>query len=543
MHVSRCTGPSADLSLSPSNAALLVPRKRHGIVGHIDVKPVIIKAGNGAISITPDGHIVLHDDTSLTILTVDEKQPFSAIVEQALPRFAVIGEHGGFALVASRDKPGHELPVRLSAVPIHPEAWNTPHTDVQLSAEAVRSLLNDFTGREAVLVSAPLKAFATLSCEGEETVSIRVSPPGAQVILAPLHDLVTSEADAPISLALLSSSVSASIEVIESVSTGALVLLTPPPSPPPTGRSSAFPITSSPPRYTRPNTPPSDPPAADDRADESAPGVSYTPPTPTSPPLREESEFFTKEDVASVALVPHHSANLVRGGMLRFMVVFMSWLLHTSLAKMGAVFGGNLLFWLIYKVFGMDFNDKLNTFGAAPAAPPAPVAAISEATVEDDTNDASGDEKMSDAETLLETDVATADVAKEADIDSALGSDERKEHAGTKSIGNISLPHPNLQADPQNAETPFARTPISIQPPPRSLRKEKSRFVADVRSDTVTLLVRNQSGGTNVPELKFIANGDRVPMSAQFDEVVQLSPDTRLIELRLPAARLEVSLA
>lgn len=84
--------------------ALLVPRSQHGFVGLVTVKPLILKPTDGQISLTPGGDIVLHHGTSLAAISVDDLQPFSAIVEQYLPEFAVITEAGGLRSVSAKSQ-------------------------------------------------------------------------------------------------------------------------------------------------------------------------------------------------------------------------------------------------------------------------------------------------------------------------------------------------------------------------------------------------------------------------------------------------------
>lgn len=491
----------------------------------------MIKAANGAISVTADGDIILHHATSLTIAPIDESHSFSTSIEDVMPGSATVDEEGAFALIASRSKNGQDLPIRLSAVPIRRDAWNAQYTDVKLSSAAIRSLLGDFQGKEAVLVNAALRVFTILSCKSEDDVSIRVALPGAQVTLAPLHNLVASGADTPISLALLSTSASASVEVIEGANP--LVLLTPPPSPPPLGRSAAFMFSTS--SATTPS--PTIVPQPDEciRAVSKDVPAAYVPLTPTSPEPRKDKEFFTGEDLASASLIPRHSTSLARGSFLRFIVTFMAWLLQVSLAKMFAIFGGNILFWLTYGLFGT--GSRLDEVAQGQSDP-----FISNTAEDSDAEelDESADEKASDAGTLLGLDDVT-DQAMHDGPDVASGEKGDQDHIETATISDITS-SPDAWADPQIIETPKARTSTAVEPP-QPLRKDRARFVADVRSDVVSLLIRTSSKHAILPELNVTTNGERVSASAQSSETIQLADDTHLLELRLPAARLEVSLA
>lgn len=437
------------------------------------------------------------------------------------------------------------MPVRLSAIPIYREAWNAQYTDVRLGSDLVRSLLGGFKGKEAILVNPFLKVFSTLFCGGQEDVLIRVVPPGDQVILAPLHDLAISEAEISTSLALLSPSASAFVQVVESTSPSAL--LTPPPSPPPLGRSGAFTISMS--SIVTPKQPTLVLPVIASSEEtcvcETFDDTSYTPLTPTSPPLRGDDEFVTTEDLASLAPVPYQGIHVAHGGSLRFMLVYIAWIIRASFARICAMLGGNVLFWLTYKFFSVNSQA-----GRTKVPGGHDHTFVSETTKEQlEEHGAIADERMSvsDAETLFGSDAVNEEI-EQRDLDFAGNGDEEDEEnfKPDASISDIAPTSPSTRAAPGSVlETPLIHTPIALQQPPQPLRKERSRFVSDVHSDLAILVVRNQMKGALASGLDVIAKGERIPISDLRDGLVQLSADTYLLELRLPAGagRLEVGLA
>ena len=69
--------------------------------------------------------------------------------------------------------------------------------------------------------------------------------------------------------------------------------------------------------------------------------------------------------------------------------------------------------------------------------------------------------------------------------------------------------------------------------------------MADVCGALATLLVQQQTTDTSKPELGVVCDGQKISGLFHDGEVVQLSADTHLFEVRLPegAARLEITIA
>ncbi|KAI0094567.1 hypothetical protein BDY19DRAFT_28489 [Irpex rosettiformis] len=480
-----CKPSYSGLSVSPSSAVLLVPRPNDA--GLVDVQPLLLKAYGGAVSVTSNGDLVRHD--GLAVLDVSEA--FAGVT--VLPGSSIISVQSGFAVVASACKDGQDVPTSLSFIPISREAWKTSFTDIRLTEADIRTVLGS-EHDEAVVVNSSVSAFGTWKVGGD--LVVRVSSPGAQCVFAPVFSLPATKDEESLSLALITPSASARVEVIEEVQGSAL--LTPPPSPPPVPR----PITTGP-----------------TSAPDVIPEVSEVPvpATPTSE-LQETAEDSgpiegEKPDPSPIptSLIPLMDKP-VGASFLRFVLAFVAWLARPALEKVYGFFGGNILLWIAYRFFG---SGRLE---------PTIAATVTEIEVME----------VPDHDDIVEEDIAlpaelpveqVSPVPPVPELERVL---PRSYSELTVSDGSTMI---SAQALPHLAIPP--RQPLSIN--------TKSHLVVNARTEIVSLLATIKSKDTSLPELDVIIDGER---SRQPVKSSQLSQAVYLVEFQLPSdsTRLQVAL-
>lgn len=524
-------GPSADLSLPASAAALLVPHYEHGSAVLADTKPLLLSADHGALSIEPSGEIVLHHGASLTVTTIDNLESFATVVEQVLPGYLAFPVSGGFGVIALKNKHAEELPVTLLVVPVTRDAWGARHTDVRLSSRDALELLGDVKCTEMVLASLSIPTFTAFTTGEEEDLVIRVSPLGAQCVLSPVHSLVASDAEDRLDLVLLSPFSSASIEVTKKPSP--LALLTPPPSPPPLGRSAAATISSPPIAQSALSLSDFSPPSQTKAAAAESSQPMFAPLTPTSPSHREEDEFVTKDELAMVTGLGSNSIvqPLQRVGLLRLAFAFVIWLLRSSVTRVLTLVGGNFLLLLACKFFGLGSTRPITNMKTH-------VDASSSVDRNASPQEMSHVESPGGANGVNEVELPEG---AQSDLDGVLASNAEEREEGA-SISDIPFARLIPREDPRAAERPLVHAPI---PAPtnsvRSLQKERARFVANVASKVVTLLARStsRSGRSNAPGLALSVNGEYQPSHS----CIQLSENAQLFEFRLPLANATIEVS
>jgi hypothetical protein len=530
------------------------------------VQPLFCDAGQGTLNITANGDIILHGAARLSALDLNEG--FFESLQKSSPA-SFFGIRSGFAVLANTRDNHAGTPTSLSLIAISQQAWSTPTTDISLTDADVRALLGS-EHNDAVVFRASTSAFGTWKA-GEDLV-IRVSAPGAQCVLAPVYDLASSKDDAPVSLALVSPSASAHVEVVEEVQKSAL--LTPPPSPPAVLRPVMASLVSTPisPLQSSPApsilqvlpelSEPSEEAEEVEKPEENVPTI----PTPTEPSdtttekaETDEEKDENKDETPKTSSSLVHSSNHApaRAGFLRFLLAFVAWLARPALEKMYGFFGSNVLLWLACKFFGSSTSDS--EVGAAKIEP------VENPPVEDTPVESAPVEDMSiESGEIEHTPVEAENPAAETVGDDAAAPVEppaetedlpQRERLLLRTYSEITVSDASTmiceadeeQEEDQNAATPklkiiedtapvhAALAPIEI-PPRQPMVIMKPVLVVDAQTDVVSFIACAKVS----PELDVVANGKNLPVPA---ESVQLVDGAYLLTFRLSSDSVKLQIA
>lgn len=496
----------------------------------VNVQPLLLKAEHGAISIESNGDIILHETSRLAVLSADSIA--------SLPGSTLVGANGTFAILASEGKNGRDAPVSLSFIPVSREAWKTASTDVRLTGADVRSVLgSDYDS--AVLINFP--AFGIW--EAGEDLLIKVPAPGAQCIIAPLHNLASSKDAESVELALLSTSSSAHIETFEDVARSAL--LTPPPSPPSRFAKGSY-TPSSLPATPSVNILPTLMEASEEQEVSKDATPTSTPSESTDETVEETVEEATKETVEELPVKrngpeefeiviprrPDHPLEL-----LKSLISFIFWLVKPALDKIWTFLGGNLLWLMAYRWFkgtsapGVRFlkdneekvivhevQDEVPSESSVAAEEPSEELSVIAEESEPDTDDVRQQLFRAQSDITVVSEASTM-VCEAEDIEEDFKVLPKTLEAASPSpiLAHIEIPAQTLAAN------------------------QKSRLVADVHDSVLSLLVHVKAKAAALPELDVTIDGEKLQSEAKcmplFDGVYLLA-----MPLADGASKLQVAL-
>ena len=536
---------------------LLVPRVNKNASLSLIWQPLFFRvqeASRSSVSVSSAGEVFIHNTSTLIVLDLSSPSAEEALT--AIPGFALAVLKNGCCMLRSQVPQDAPSPVSVS---VFPTKCVAVPKNIMLSYEQLSSFCPHIKDSETVFVDLSKPTFVTLPSTPAEDFSIQIGPYGGHFVLTPLYVLKQAEKELPWSLALLSPSSGAQIQTSHSEQEG--LLPTPPPSPPPMSASlsspSSFPTSA--PRSSG-NSMTIDLPSLSEVANKIEHDVPPTPLSPTAcsePPLEETEHEQGYEDnernEAELGKVVHlnesdsqqthvsiplsHPQQSIRGGLLR---LFFAWIFRTLLARVCGFFGHALRAWGLPLPEFLPFHEDQYD------------------------SDSETDESEIKAELKVETEDNQPQVSQDDDVEqSQVESHERDDdHLTTsESFGAVTSPSCTTLADEDVSHKEFlpdnklevsssTETVVPALEPPVYVSPHapmKPRFLADVHSNTVSLLVRAPHSRSSLSELGITLGGK---LLSDIDEqgtpgytCSQLFENVYLLGLQGPqeGARLEVS--
>ena len=529
-----------------STALILVPRVPVRPLTAIP-QPFLLSVGNTpgvAVSVSEDGGIFVHKASAVFIHDV-----CYAAIQTALSNISTVSlmaKDDGYVVLSSQRRDAELSPVSVSIIPT---VCTAVYKNTRLTHEDLSSLHPSLGDSEVVLVDLSHPAFVTLSPSSEDA-SVEVGPDGGQFVVAPLHVLEESEEEAPWKLTLLSPSSSAHVQVDV-----ARVLPTPPPSPPivtlelgSSASQAASPV--SPARATSAMSIAL--PSMPSLGEMASKQMEDSPPTPVSPPAMHERGFdekdeaeaepavletiveqtveveveveteakveFDEEEEPQMDVIPitASSTQPIRGGWLRLLF---AWLFRSMLARVWGLLGRTARFLGLSWLFASEQQQTI-TQAKIEAMPniEKPLSADSEQSEDEVIVKDREEEPLSASSSSIPTE-STSETTL-ADVDNELP--EKQDYLPAEPV-EVPVPEP--------VSPSYDYVHVSARP--------KARFLADVHSNTVSLLVRAPHARRSPSELSLSLDGKQI-----FGAETRLAEDVYLIGLRGPdeGARLEVAL-
>ncbi|KIP11445.1 hypothetical protein PHLGIDRAFT_10669 [Phlebiopsis gigantea 11061_1 CR5-6] len=518
-----------------STAIILVPRVTEGPLTSIP-QPFLLSVGNTpdvAVSVSDEGTVFVRKASAVFVHDVRY-----AAIQTALSNISTVSlmaKDDGYVVLSSQRCDAELSPVSVSIIPT---VCTAAYKSTQLTHEDLSSLHPSLGDSEVVLVDLSHPAFVTLSPSGEEA-SVEVGPYGGQFVVAPLHVLEDSEEEVPWKLTLLSPSSSAHIQVDV-----ARVLPTPPPSPPiitiPLSPSTS--LAASPVGSARASAMSIALPSMPSLGEIATKQMEDSPPTPVSPPATLEPEFDEKSEAApepealetiaeqeieveaetkieaelvdkeqlgtNVVPITASPAQPIRGGWLRLLL---AWLLRSMFARVCGLLDRAARFLGIPWLFvGEQQRAKIEAAQNVEQSDP---------TVSEQTEDEAEDEHE---EPL-----------------SASSSSVPTESASETTLADDELPGKQAYLPDESVDVPVSEPTSPSYDYVHVSARPKARFLADVHSNTVSLLVRAPHAHRSPSELSLYLGGKMISGAE-----TRLAEDVYLIGLRGPeeGARLEVAL-
>lgn len=514
-----------------STAVILVPRLPKGVFSSIP-QPFLLSVGNSpdvAVSVSADGDVFVRKASAVFIHDVCYAAIQTA-VSSASSVSLMIKEDGYVVLSSQR----HNAELSPASVSVIPTTCTATQKKTQLTHQDLSCLHPSLGSSEVVLVDLSHPSFVTLS-PSSENGSVEVGPYGGQFVVAPLHVLEDADEEVPWKLALLSPSSSGHVQVDV-----ARILPTPPPSPPVAsislGSSTSSPTSAAPLTSPMPMTLPSMPSMREvvTKQMEEQPLTPVSPPAQLEPELNEkvdaepehkeeEEEEWPEDEFALTPLPPQPN----RGGLLRFLL---TWLFRTVLAKVWGLLGhaGRSLGppWIFAK-------EKQPVMAEAKIESTPSVTKEEESQPEE--HHRTEDEHVAQAKDFEEIPSDSVPAGPEASPSDVTLADDMAEKADD-------LPTKIEETPSMGSVVPPFDGPVHISVVPRA--SPKCRFLADIHSNTVSLLVRAPHARRSLSELNVSLDGKKISDSGSTYRSSQLSEHVYLIGLDGPddGARLEVAL-
>ncbi|EKM60849.1 uncharacterized protein PHACADRAFT_247029 [Phanerochaete carnosa HHB-10118-sp] len=506
---------SPEALASASKAVLLVPRLAENFRTRGISQPLFLYAGaesSSAVGVSAEGKVSAHNSSRLTILDPGAVS-FIESARSMLPGLEIIGRNDGYAVFKSRVAED-SAPASVSVVPA---ACAAIRKGTRLTYDDLLAVCPHISKERTALVDLAQPAFITVSTDPSD-LSVEIGPYGGKFVLSPLHVLEQANEELPWHLAVLSPSSFARIATETSKEELARLLPTPPPSPPPTSASltssSSFSMSAS---SGMSISLPSIAEIVAKEMEPAAPLTPLSPPLPSEDPLYELSEeqaedapkepeskeIESKESERQVTL-PTSRSQPIRGGLLRLLF---AWLFRSVIARVFGFFAPVARYW------GMP------SYWFYIAKPEKKQEAVrdDEHKIEDNVN---VDPTVND------------EVDAKSDADGA--QEEDKDYLNTyDSIGAVASPSGTTLAESDD-ELPekehYTPSKIEVAPSMETVvhaledrpapvfisprASPKPRFLADIGSNTVSLLVRAPHARRALSDLKIhlggkpIAEGD-----------------------------------
>lgn len=466
--------------------------------------------------VASSGLVFVHNASTLSVFDASSAATVVEMLSNLLG-YAVKVRDDGYVILCTESQGDGQLPVSVSVIPTSRTA--SP-TKARLTIEDLRPLYPSLAHAEAVLVDMSQPAFIASS----EDMSVEVGPYGGHFILAPLHVLEETEEKLPWSLAPLCPSSSAHVQAN-------VTLPTPPPSPPvaiiPLGSSTSVPVDlerSSTGMTIALSSMPSFAEMAEKHLEDAAPLTPLSPPIQPQPELGQQSEpeLDTERDKREERIVPSTSfSQPIRGGLLRLLF---AWLFRALLARVWGLFGRTCRTWGLTWIASND-EEILFKDGAVTGSVDTPPQMEEPKHVEE--------KHSNEEEEPLSASSSTFPAVSPSET--TLADDELPDKEDY-------LPSKLEEAPSMETVVPALDSPTHIHVSPHSLCR--SRFLADIHSNAVSLLVRAPHRRRTLSELNITIGGKRVHDTDSAYSYERLSENVYLLGLHGPedSNRLEISL-
>lgn len=478
----------------------------------------------------------MHNSGALAILDPGA----ASFVEKArskLPGLEISARNGGYVIFKSRVAE-YTAPASVTVVPVvcTPARRTTRLTYDDLLAEC-----SHISKERTVLVDLSQPAFITVPTEHSD-IFVEIGPYGGNFILSPLHVIEQAREELPWNLAVLSPSSFARIATETSGEELARLLPTPPPSPPPTSvsltSSSSFSTSTS--RSAESGMSISLPSIAEVVATEMEPSVPLTPLSPPPYPehLAEEPESkpedSRKEEIDRQVTLPTSRSQPIRGGLLRF---FFAWLFRSVIARVFGFFAPVARHWGLpgYWSYEEEDNDQKAGENNETEVKIESTPEVSEEKPEVDAEDHTKHDDEDEDRDCLSTSGSVGPAVSPSETTLADSDDElpEKEHYIPSKLEVA----PSMETVVHELEERPAPVFVLHRAPP------KPRFLADISSNTVSLLVRAPHARRTLSDLKIHLGGKPVAEGDTGYTCSRVSDNVFLLGLQGPqeGGRLEIS--
>ena len=570
---------SNDLAVSQAKAVLLIPSKGARPSSVVMPEPLLfgVTSPDASLRIDSDGQVFAKNESSVFWSSLNTDNA-AIVLAHALPetsRVVNLSPDGAFAMIVTRAI-NDALPVALSFVPL--TAANELTRSVMLGIEDLQAALPVAQTSDVVLVDPSTQAFCFIDSHSPQDVSVRVGAAGGQILLSPLHALTEVDSEAW-KLAVLSPTVSVSVETRTISNSSSPALPTPPPSPPPPGVA----LPRSPSEAMQAHTPLAVTSYQSFQALAEASKVPdvIEPLTPTSPdqkilpleteqsseqPKEEETSEQPKEvqpleqakeqapevlpaesvepqdtspaEQSQALTVPPRSPR-VTNSLLRF---FFAWLIRALLARVWGLVGtGARMFGLEPLLLALTApRPTANGQGVGERPSVLPVTADSPVPEQEAATTEAAQAPVLEAPAVIDdrpVDAPAADVSEAFAVEDSVNSVP----GDVPDVAPKAVEEPEVVVAPHHKPEPliFAPTILGAQP---AKTRTQTRFLADVRSNVVSLLVHAPTTGHKPSNLAISINEKRVENEAGY-RCEQLSSNVYLLGLDAPENGSTVAIA
>ncbi|GJE87755.1 hypothetical protein PsYK624_038380 [Phanerochaete sordida] len=530
---------SSRVDTPASKAVVLLPRLTGDFSFRRISQPIFLSAGSepsSAVSVSAEGEVLGHNASKLTILALDAAD-FVDKARELLPGLVFTDKRDGYAIFKSHIVEA-SAPASISVVPVICTGANR---ETRLTYDDLLAECPHISKEKTILVDVAQPAFITVPTEHSD-LSVKIGPYGGNFILTPLHVLEQASEEVPWNLAILSPSSFARIATETSGEELARLLPTPPPSPPPTiaslTSSSSFQSNAS-----RSNgmsiTLPSIAEVVAKEMEQAGADTQAVPLTPLSPPPRPEGAFEEKSEKAAEPVKeserqvtsPASRSQPIRGG---FMRLLFAWIFRSVIARLFGFFAPVARYWGLPTSWFYEEESKTQS-----ATSREPVVEKNEDRIEPvpvndvdrDDEDAQGEDRV-----YLSTYDSVGPTASPSETTLAESDDDdlpEKEHYVPSKLEVA----PSMETVVQVLEERPAPVFIAPRAPP------KPRFLADISSNTVSLLVRAPHARRAPSDLKIHLGGKAVAAGDAGYTCARVSEHVFLLGLQGPqeGGRLEIA--
>lgn len=516
---------------SASKAILLVPRLPEDFTSRRILQPLFLSAGTGpsaTVSVSTDGKVSGHNASNIIVLDASSDD-FIPKAKSILPKVEIVSKTSSYVILKSSVA---EVSAPLS-VSVMPVASMGTREGVKLTYHDLLTVHPHISKENTLLVDLAQPAFTTVPTEPTD-FSVKVGPYGGNCVLSSLHILEEASEELPWNLAVLSPSSFARIATETSGEELARLLPTPPPSPPPMSTSFA-PSSSFVASVSRSSgmsiALPSIAEVVAKDMEQPVPLTPLSPPPRPDHALEDEPERSTEyaptETERHVTLSTSRSQS-IRGSLLRF---FLAWLLRSVIARVFGFFAPVARYWGLPGFW--DYDEETKKELEVPQQKdeeeeevrPEPLDGVS-----DTMEDLHGDDNV-----YLSTHESVGPALSPSETTLADSDDEmpEKEHYVPTKLETA----PSMETVVHVLDDRPAPIFISPRAPP------KPRFLADISSNTVSLLVRAPHARRALADLKIHLGGKPIAEGDAGYTCTRMSDDVFLLGLTGPqeGGRLEVA--